>query len=430
MCYMAYFEESCRAKWSAKYYLSLQKMSLEDKNTETLEVITKLIGKLSTKTIPSWDISEKGHSIKNHIRRFENAIQPDMDEVEKAREFSATMRGSAAVYVEELTDDTKNNYTKLKNELLSTFHKEKSVNALMKEFKSLKWRKNRQSIREFAAILNMKWRKITSAANDQGEKGDNCSQAILKNRLLEALKEADPKFGASLEFFLTDSSSTLKELAAQAELKYDLYIENEERISESSYDNDIMLYNSEFQTKQSKRKKNKDHLNQWLQNQNKNSGFPGFKQKYVHDLKQKDYGLDYGPRYGPDYGPKYGSDYGPEYESDYGPDYEPNYEPNYGPDYESDYGPFGPEMTDSENFRGDQEISFGEYNQQSEFLGPHRKKRKMDYEGKTDLENDFEQHYMSKKPRLNQQEIYTKNSENYKFSERDSSDQSESTEYL
>ena len=397
-------------------------MSSEDKNTETLETITKLIGKLSTKNIPSWDISEKGHSIKNHIRRFENAIQPDMDEVEKAREFAATMRGSAAVYVEELADDTKNNYAKLKNELLSTFHKEKSVNALMKEFKTLKWRKNRQSIREFAAILNMKWRKITSAANDQGDKGDNCSQAILKNRLLDAIKEADPKFGQSLEFFLTDTSSTLKELASQAELKYDLYIENEERISESSYDNDIMLYNSEFQTKRSKRKKNKDQSNQWFQNQHKKIIYPDLKQKYCDDLEQK----DYGSYYGPDYGLKYGPNQGPEYESDYGP----KYGLEYGPEYESDYAPFGPEMTDSENFRGDQEINFGEYHQQSEFLGPNRNKRKMNYQRKTDLENDFEQNYMGKKPRLNQQEIYTKNNGDYASLERDSSDQSESTEYL
>ena len=57
-----------------------------DKNTEALNAIGKLMGKLSTKTIPSWDISEKGQSIKNHIRRFENAIQPDLDEDEKARD--------------------------------------------------------------------------------------------------------------------------------------------------------------------------------------------------------------------------------------------------------------------------------------------------------------------------------------------------------
>ena len=219
---------------------------------ENLGSITKLLGKLTTKSVPSWDISEKGSSVKAHIRRFENAIggAEDMSEEEKAREFIATMRGSAAIFVEELGDETKKNYDKLKEELLSTFHKEKSVSMLMKEFNASRWRKNKQSIREFAAVLNIMWRKIEGAADDKDSKSAKTSEAILKNRLLDAIKEADPKFGSSLEFYITDSTLTFKELASKAELKYDLYKENSERIAESEWDKELMFLNAENQSRE------------------------------------------------------------------------------------------------------------------------------------------------------------------------------------
>ena len=223
----------------------------DQQRQDQLGSITKLLGKLTTKSVPSWDISEKGASLKAHIRRFENAIggADDITEQDKAREFISTMRGSAAVFVEELADETKKDYEKLKAELLSTFHKEKSVNMLMKEFNGYKWRKNKQSIREFAAVLNIMWRKIEGAADDKTNNNAKTSEAILKNRLLDAIKEADPKFGSSLEFYITDGTLTFKELASKAELKYDLYKENSERIAESEWDKELMFMNAESQNK-------------------------------------------------------------------------------------------------------------------------------------------------------------------------------------
>ena len=219
---------------------------------EELGAISKLLGKLTTKSVPSWDISEKGSSIKAHIRRFENAIggATDLSDKEKAREFIATMRGSAAIFVEELSKEIKESYEKLKEELLSTFHKEKSVSMMMKEFNASRWKKNKQSIREFAAVLNIMWRKIEGAADNTAKTNDKTSEAILKNRLLDAIKEADPKFGSSLEFFITDATLTFKELATKAELKYDLYKENSERIAESEWDKDLMFLNAESQNKE------------------------------------------------------------------------------------------------------------------------------------------------------------------------------------
>ena len=216
-------------------------------NINGLNAIGKLLGKLSTKAVPTWDISEKGQSIKSHIRRFENAVggNLEMTETEKAREFAATMRGQAAVYVDELKEEIRTDYTKLKEELLATFHKEKSVNVLMKEFHNMKWRKNKQTIREFAAVLNIAWRKISGADKKGDEKDAAMSEAILKNRLLDAIKEAAPKFGTGLEFYITDSTKSFKDLASLAETKYDLYLESNERLAESEWDGDYMFLNSE-----------------------------------------------------------------------------------------------------------------------------------------------------------------------------------------
>ena len=226
-------------------------MAASEENTnDSLIAIGKLLGKLTTKSVPTWDIGEN-EPIKNHIRRFENAVggATDMDDTEIAREFVGTLRGSAAVFVEELAEDVKTNYPKLKDELLSTFQKEKSVNAMIRDFNSLKWRKDKQTIREFAAILNIQWRKIAGAAKDEQKKDDKCSQAILKNRLFDAIKEADPKFGSSLQFFLNDSALNFKDLAAHAELKFDSYKENLERIQELGLESDPMFFNSEIQNK-------------------------------------------------------------------------------------------------------------------------------------------------------------------------------------
>ena len=261
---------------------------------QQLGSITKLLGKLTTKSVPSWDISEKGSSVKAHIRRFENAIggADDMTEEDKAREFISTMRGSAAVFVEELTDEVKKDYEKLKEELLSTFHKEKSVNMLMKEFNGYKWRKNKQSIREFAAVLNIMWRKIEGAADDKVNKNAKTSEAILKNRLLDAIKEADPKFGSSLEFYITDATMTFKELASKAELKYDLYKENSERIAESEWDKELMFMNAE---NQNKGKPDRDENRPFRNNQsnNEDQSQPRFRRSNNRFSKWIDYD---GPR--------------------------------------------------------------------------------------------------------------------------------------
>ena len=225
---------------------------MSDKTNESLNAIGKLLEKMTTKSIPLWDIDEHEESIKTHITRFENAIGTalELTDEEKAMEFKATLRGFISEYVEELCNETKNNYTKLKEELLQTFNKEKTTNMLIKEFNSLRWRKKKQTIREFAAVLNIQWRKIIQAANDNDENKVK-SEAILKNRLIEALKDEDQQFGSQFEFFINDSSAkSFKDLAKLAEIKYDQYFQNKENIQESKWDdslNDSMFFNISYQ---------------------------------------------------------------------------------------------------------------------------------------------------------------------------------------
>lgn len=255
----------------------------EQNNGKSLNAIEKLLGKLSTKAIPTWDIGEEGRPIKSHIRRFENAVggNLEMTETEKAREFAATMRGQAAVYVDELKEEIRTNYTKLKEEMLATFHKEKSVNVLMKEFHDMKWRKNKQTIREFAAVLNIAWRQISGADKEEDEKDAALSEAILKNRLLDSIKEAAPKFGTGLEFYITDSTKSFKDLANLAEIKYDTFNENFERCEESKWDDDpIFFQHGEYNDSENNARRNAKEKN--------DKGTQTNNLKFLEQTKKKD----------------------------------------------------------------------------------------------------------------------------------------------
>ena len=224
-------------------------MSNKNENEEILK-ISKILMNLNKVKIGSWDINERGRSISNHIRLFENT-QPGIDEMaedEKAREFIATLRGLASTFVEGLDQSIRSNYTELKKELITIFHKEKSVSILMKEFNQSKWKKNKQSIKEFAALLGIQWRTIAIATDKDYKANAKTEQAILKNRLLDSIKDADVSFGSSLEFYITDNTLSFKELANLAEAKWELFKENNERIAESEYDNDVMFMNAKAGT--------------------------------------------------------------------------------------------------------------------------------------------------------------------------------------
>ena len=133
--------------------------------------LTKAIKKMSATKMSTWDLTDKNHtSIKTHIRRFEDHVEEDdLETIQKARELTRTLRGQAASFAEELPDSERKDYEKLKTELMETFDKPKPIQTLMKEFQEYKWIPTKQTIREFAAALQIKWNKMQG---DTEEKKD------------------------------------------------------------------------------------------------------------------------------------------------------------------------------------------------------------------------------------------------------------------
>ena len=207
--------------------------------------LTKAIKKMSATKMATWDVSDKNDtSIKTHIRRFEDHVEEDeLDTVEKARELARTLRGQAAAFAEELPDSERKDYEKLKMELLETFDKPKPIQTLMKEFQEYKWVPTKQTIREFAAALQIKWNKMQGGTEVKKPLTDH-EKAILANRLIDGIKNARPKFGSSLEFLLDGDDKNFKQLAVTAESKYDIFRDNTERIEETN-NNDVIFINKE-----------------------------------------------------------------------------------------------------------------------------------------------------------------------------------------
>ena len=156
----------------------------------------RVLSKLSMKSIPTWDSNRNEKTIESHLKAFENAVGGlELDKEELARELISTLRGQAMTLVENLDEDECKDYQVIKNLLLEVFHKEKPIHTLIQEFYGMKWKKKKQTIRQYATALNLTWKKI---AKDQA-KDNKTSEAILKNRLMDGISAADPKFGEWLQ---------------------------------------------------------------------------------------------------------------------------------------------------------------------------------------------------------------------------------------
>ena len=218
----------------------------------------RVLSKLSMKSIPTWDASNRNEkSIASHLKTFENVTGGlDLDNEELARELIASLRGQAQALVENLEDDERKDYAALKQLLMDVFHKEKPIQILIQEFYSMNWKKKKQTIRQYATALDLTWKKI---AKNQ-TKDDKTSDAILKNRLMDGISAAEPKFGEWLQF-TTTAEVDFKTLAVEAENKYDVFKVNRERVHEHEWEEEPSFFNKEKikdenQIKNSKNPKN------------------------------------------------------------------------------------------------------------------------------------------------------------------------------
>ena len=90
------------------------------KETENVGELGRVLSKLSMKSIPTWDASNRNEkTILSHLKSFENAIGgADLDEEEKARELIASLRGQALTLVDNCPDEERKKYEDLKNLLI------------------------------------------------------------------------------------------------------------------------------------------------------------------------------------------------------------------------------------------------------------------------------------------------------------------------
>ena len=273
--------------------------------TQEVGELGRVLSKLSMKAIPTWDASNRNEkTIKSHLKAFENAVGGlGLDKEELARELISSLRGQALTLVENLDDDDRKDYEVHKTQLLEVFHKEKPIQILIQEFYGMNWKKKKQTIRQYATALNLTWKKI---AKDQN-KEDKTSDAILKNRLMDGISAAEPKFGEWLQF-TTSPDTEFKKLAIEAENKYDVFKTTRERVYENEWEEAPSFFNKEKSSEenqprnQKNQKKEPDRSNENTKRneiaQRQNNMFQGQRREsYDRDQNENRYRWEPQPQY-------------------------------------------------------------------------------------------------------------------------------------
>ena len=213
-------------------------MAAESSNP--FEELGRVLGKLSMKNITTWDPSDEDtKSITSHLKSFENAIEgADLNDKEKIRELIGSLKGQALDVVENLIDVDKMTYHAFKQELIGAFHKEKPMFILIREFYGLVWRKEEETLREFAMKLILLWKMITKTGDFSNR------DEILKCRLIQGILEVEPEFGKMLQFTMK-ADATFKELTIQAEQKFDVFKNTLDRSAKNKVEYENGIYNND-----------------------------------------------------------------------------------------------------------------------------------------------------------------------------------------
>ena len=130
--------------------------------TDTMEILTSSLRGLNTRKLPNWDINtKKRDSIKEHLHTAKQLGQRlGWTNKELANEVMLSLRGESRTVARNFSDKIQNDFKLLEKELEKFFFVAKPKGQILKEFNSLKWNSNRQTLQEFGVTLRSKLMKI------------------------------------------------------------------------------------------------------------------------------------------------------------------------------------------------------------------------------------------------------------------------------
>ena len=228
--------------------------------TDTMEILTSSLRGLNTRKLPNWDINiKKRDSIKEHLHTAKQLGQRlGWTNKELANEVMLSLRGESRTVARNFSDKIQNDFKLLEKELEKFFFVAKPKGQILKEFNSLKWNSNRQTLQEFGVTLRSKLMKIFRSDTEEFD-------LKLRDRFLEAIKEIQPEFGFRLEMLDLESKSEFMDLVCYAQSKFNIYKMNEQMVEE-----DQIFLTKEFKqiTKKKTSNQNGSRLEQYDPNEN------------------------------------------------------------------------------------------------------------------------------------------------------------------
>ena len=199
----------------------------EDKAFKVISDLSVSLKGLNTRQLPTWDHNtKKRESIKEHLQMAKQlGRRLEWSDKELANEVMLSLRGESRTAARNFSEEIQNDFKLLEQELLKYFWVPKPKSQMMKEFNNLSWNVERQTLLQYGVTLRSKLMKIFRGDTEE-------FNLKLRDRFIEGIKEMRPEFGRSFEMLDLDSKADFMELATYAQMKYDIYRINTERIEE------------------------------------------------------------------------------------------------------------------------------------------------------------------------------------------------------
>ena len=218
----------------------------ETQSNQVMNDLSVTLRGLNTRQLPTWDHNaKKRESIKEHLQMAKQlGRRLEWSDKELANEVMLSLRGESRTAARNFPENIQNSFELLEKELEKYFWVPKPKSQMMKEFNNLSWNPEKQTLLQYGVTLRSKLMKIFRGDTEE-------FNLKLRDRFIEGIKEMRPEFGRSFEMLDLDSKSDFMELATYAQMKYDIYRINSERIEE-----DQAFITKEYNNEKKKNKTN------------------------------------------------------------------------------------------------------------------------------------------------------------------------------